>query len=116
MSVNLSASNIPLGTPVQVTVIPFNGATSSAMSGGLAGTVQNSTASASVTVPLDQPAVLAAIATFPITASLGTGPLYAEGEEVTHVRVTANLRAPTKVTYLTASGREVPAVPAPPRW
>ena len=77
------------------------------MSGGFTGTAQNSTASSSVNVPLDQPAVLSAIATFPITASLGTGPVYAEGEEVTHVRVAASLRAPTKVTYLTASGREV---------
>jgi hypothetical protein len=40
-------------------------------------------------------------------ASAGEGPVYAEGEEVTHVRVAAVFGGPSSVTYITASGREI---------
>ena len=60
-----------------------------------------------------------ATATFPLVASAGHGPLYAggpvpspasggiEGEEVTHMKVTAVLGGPSQLSYLTRSGREV---------
>jgi hypothetical protein len=53
--------------------------------------------------------VLTAAATFPLVASAGSGPLFAEGEEVKWVRVAATFGGPSTVTYLTASGKEVPA-------
>jgi hypothetical protein len=51
--------------------------------------------------------VLTATATFPLVASTGGGPVYAGGEEVTHVRVAAVLGGASRVTYLTRSGREI---------
>jgi hypothetical protein len=42
-----------------------------------------------------------------LVASLGTGPLYVEGEEVTHIKVAATFGGLTQVTYLTRSGREI---------
>jgi len=55
------------------------------VSGGLAGTLASSTASASGTLPLDQPAALDAEATFTL-AALFDGPIKYAGEEVTTVR------------------------------
>lgn len=99
-----------------MTVFPRTGATARATSPGLSGPLENTTATVNVSVPLDQPAILAASATFALVASLGTGPLYAEGEEVTHVRVAATFGGPSTVTYITASGKEVPAEQFAWRW
>jgi hypothetical protein len=107
IEVALTASNIPLGTVIQVTATPQSGAKTTATSSGLAGTVASSTATASINLSLTQTNVLTATATFPLVASLGTGPIYAEGEEVTHVRVAAVLGGASRVTYLTRSGREI---------
>jgi hypothetical protein len=109
MTIDLAASNIPLGTTVTVTVKPQNGAASSATSTALAGTLAASTATASVTIPTNQPSVISASATFTLAALPGAGPVFAEGEEVEQVRVAAVLGGPSQVTYLTASGRELPA-------
>ena len=109
MVVGLAASNIPLGTAVMVTVRPLNGTTSSAASTGLAGTLGASTATASLTIPTNQPSVISASATFTLAALSGAGPLFAQGEAVERVRVAAVLGGPSQVTYITTSGREVPA-------
>jgi hypothetical protein len=107
VTVNLAASNIPLGTTVSVTVTPQVGAPSTATSTALSGTLASSAASASVTVPLDQPAALDAAATFTLSAMLDSPIKYA-GEDVTTATVTARLSGPSQVRYFTASGREVP--------
>ena len=109
MTIALAASNIPLGTTVTVTVKPLDGAASSATSTALTGTLAASTATASLTVPTTQPSVISASATFTLASLPGAGPLYANGEEVEQVRVAAILGGPSQVTYLTASGRELPA-------
>jgi hypothetical protein len=107
VAVALSAANVPLGTTLQVTATPQSGAKTTATSTGLAGTLASSTATANLTVSLTQTSVLTATATFPLVARAGEGPLYAEGEEVTHVRVAAVLGGASTVSYLTRSGREV---------
>jgi len=109
MTIGLAGTNIPLGTTVAVTVKPQNGAASSATSTPLSGTLGASTATASLTIPTNQPSVISASATFTLAALLGAGPVYADGESVTHVRVAAIFGAPSQVTYITTSGREVPA-------
>jgi len=109
VAVNLEASNIPLGTTVTVKVTGQTGAATSATSTGLSGTVASSTASASVTIPTNQPSIISATATFTLV-SLGVGgPVYAQGEAVERVQVTAVHGGPSIVTYLTASGNELPA-------
>jgi hypothetical protein len=107
--VTLTASNIPLGTAILVTATPQSGSKTSAISTGLTGTVASSTATASLILSLTQVSVLTASATFPLVASAGSGPIYAEGEEVKWVRVTATLGGPARVLYITDSGKEVPA-------
>lgn len=107
MAVVLTATNVPLGTTILVTATPQSGAKTTATSTGLAGALGSSTATANLTVSLTQTSVLTASATFPLVASAGAGPLYAGGEEITHVRIAAAFGGPSAVTYLTLTGREV---------
>ena len=92
-----------------MTAKPLDGAASSATSTPLAGTLAASTATASLTIPTNQPSVISASATFTLAALPGTDPLLAQGEEVDRVRVTAALGRSSHVTYATKSGHEVPA-------
>jgi hypothetical protein len=107
VDVVITASNIPLGTAILVTATPQTGTKTTATSGGLTGTLQSSTATASISLNLAQTNVLTATATYPLLASAGEGPLFADGEEVTHVRVAAVLGEGSRLTYITRSGREV---------
>jgi hypothetical protein len=106
--ITLEASQVPVGTVVTVRSAPLQGGVSS-ITGPLTGTDTASTASVSLTLPTNQPTVLTAEATFALLASAGSGPLYAEGEEVKWIRVASTLGGASTVTYITASGREVPA-------
>ncbi len=107
VEVVLTASNVPLGTAIQVTATPQAGSKSTATSTGLSGSLASSTATASLMLSLSQTSVLTASATFTLVACAGDGPIYADGEEVTHVKVAAVLGGPATITYLTRSGREV---------
>ena len=107
VTVNLVASNIPVGTTVQVKVNPQGGAATS-VNALLSGTTAASTASASATLP-NGVSVISATATFvlPTTASIDAPTQFA-GEPITHVRVAAVYGGPSTVTYITASGKEIP--------
>jgi hypothetical protein len=107
VEVVITASNIPLGTAILLTATPQTGAKVSATTGGLTGTLQSSTATASISLNLAQTSVLTATATYPLMASAGEGPLYAEGEEVTHIKVAALLSGQSRLMYVTRSGREI---------
>jgi hypothetical protein len=110
VAVTIAGANIPVGTTVTVTVKGQIGSSSST-SATLSGSLASSTASASVTIPTNEPSVISATASFTLTASSGGGPVYAEGEEVERVRVSASLGGPTQVAYITKSGREIVAAP-----
>ena len=105
VTANLVAENIPPGSAVTITVKGLTGGDSSS-SAVLSGTLGSSSASASVTIPPNEPFVLSASTSFPL-ASLGGGPVYVKGEEVGLVRVTATVGGPTQIAYITRSGREV---------
>lgn len=107
VEVVVTASNIPLGTTIQVTATPQSGELTTATSTGLSGSLENSTATANITLDLSRTSVLTATATFPLLASLGGGPVFAEGQEVKWVKVAANYGGDSKVTYIAASGKEV---------
>jgi hypothetical protein len=62
-----------------------------------------------VTIPTNEPSIISATATFTLIASGGGGPVYAEGERVERVRVSATLGGATEIAYITASGREIVA-------
>lgn len=106
VAVSIAASNVPLGTVITITVSGQNGNAGSTASTGLSGSVASSTASANVNIPLDQPAIVSATGTF-LISDLGGGPVYAEGEPIERVRVSATANGVSRVSYITKSGREV---------
>ncbi len=109
-SVDLAASNIPLGTTVSVWVTLAYGPSwvyAPVTSTALSGTLASSTATASgVPIPT-QPFLLNAEATFTFVGARDSPIRYA-GEEVTTATLTASLGDPSRIQYFTASGREVP--------
>jgi hypothetical protein len=107
VTVNIAATNVPVGTALTVTVVGFIGASSSATSTQLSGTLASSTATASVTLPTNEPSVITVAATFAIAALDGQGPYYADGEPVDRIRVTARGGGPGVLAFITRSGREV---------
>jgi hypothetical protein len=106
VAVTIAGANIPVGTTVTVTAKGQVGSGSSA-NATLSGSLASSTASASVTIPTNEPSSISASASFTLAASSGGGPVYAEGEEVERVRVSASLGGPMQVAYITKSGREI---------
>jgi hypothetical protein len=109
VTVGLAASNVPMGTTVQLTATPQSGSKTTASCALLDGSQANSSCTASISIALTQTNILMASAVFPLVASAGDGPIYAEGEEVKWVRVASVLGGPSTVTYITATGKEVPA-------
>lgn len=105
VNVALSASNIPLGTTLQVTLTPENGARVVAQSTALSGTLASSTASASITVP-DGISVIQASGTIDVAGSQLTA---SNGEKVKLIEVGATYGGRSTVTYITETGRRISA-------
>lgn len=106
VTVQIAASNVPLGTAVTIKVVPATGAPTTATSAGLAGSVASSTASATVTLPPGA-GVITATATFnaaDLSAALFPGGLpMLNGQPPQHVEVAA-MADGTSRTYLVAAG------------
>ena len=68
-TINLAASDVPLGTTVTVRAVPLIGSASSATSSALTGTMQSSTATASLAIPAGA-GVITAVTSFPVTSAL----------------------------------------------
>ena len=102
VSVALAASNIPLGTTLQVTLTPENGARSNTQSTALTGTLASSTATASVTVP-DGISVIQASGTIDVAALA----MMINGERIKSIEVTAVYGGKQTTTYITASNKRI---------
>lgn len=107
VEVAIEASNVPVGKVVQVTLIPPIGTPSTVNSGPLAGTQEASSATASVTLPPGMSALFAT-ATVDLTAADAQA-LSLEGEQVERMEVTAAYSRGSELTYITQSGRRIPA-------
>lgn len=105
VSVVIEATNVPVGTVVQVTVIPATGIRSTVDSSALAGTGASSTATATVELPAETSAV---VATAELNLTTGQGaPLFIDGERVERLVVAGAPGVPDEVTYVTKSGRRI---------
>lgn len=102
----VTGANIPVGTTVTVKAIPSVG-TSVSASSALSGTDASSTASVQLNISKAYPSLITASVTFQL-ASLGIGPIYAEGERVDKIRVETAIGKGSTVIYITESGREIP--------
>ncbi len=103
VSIEISATNIPAGTSVKITATPLHGSQTSA-DVTLAGTNASSTATASMSISLTEPSVFTATTTFTIQTAM-----FYDGEKIEKVRVAANVGKESDVTYITESGKEIPA-------
>lgn len=102
VNVALAASNIPLGTTLQITLTPENGARTTTQSTALTGSLAASTATASVTVP-DGISVIQASGTIDV-AALG---LVINGEPIKKIEVNAVFGGNQTITYITASNKRI---------
>jgi hypothetical protein len=100
--VALSASNIPLGTTLQITLTPENGTRTATQSSTLTGTLAASTASASVSIP-DGLCVIQAAGAIDVAASA----MMINGERVKSIEVAATFGGKSTVTYVTASNKRI---------
>lgn len=110
VEVVLSATGIPVGTVVKVTVTPYTGAVAGVTSSPLAGTTSSSSATASITLGGGH-SVVAAAATFTVTQAAAMGiavPEFYAGEPVESVRLAANYGGHATWFAVTRGGREVP--------
>lgn len=111
VTVVLTTTGVPPGNTVKLTVTPANAAAISVTSPALTGSTESATASVSVTLPTG-PSVMSAMTTYTVVAALGDAmSIYAQGERVEKVRLSAVLGRESMATLITVSGKEyeVPA-------
>lgn len=109
--ITISASGIPVGTVVKLTLSqPYNDKVT-ANASALAGTLQASTSTGSINIPSGS-SVLMASTTYALSVAMGDAlKVYAGGERVEKVSLAAVMGGEMRVTLITVSGKEfeVPA-------
>ena len=105
VTVALEASNLPLGTIIQVTLTPSKGARTTVQSTGLTGTEAASTATASITLP-GGISVVSALAVIDLTLAK-LEPMFLDGERVRRIEVAATFGERSELIYVTESGRRI---------
>jgi hypothetical protein len=103
--IDLAASGIPLGTTINVSIKPETGDPVNATSTPLSGTVSNSTATATATMPTGS-SIISASVTLSASAGLAVPFMYG-GEPVKNVRVASVLGGKSSVFLITESGKEI---------
>lgn len=109
LTIIVSANNIPAGSTV--TVKALSGVTNDVVSaaGILTGSNESSAAAVQLSFSTGYPSLLTVSTTYQATAFLGI-PAFADGEKVAQVRVDSQVGGDSVVTYITESGKEIPAV------
>jgi hypothetical protein len=110
-TVAFSASGVPVGNTIALTVTPLRGTPSTATSGPLAGSAASSTATANISIPQGI-STLTASASYTITVAMGEMlRQYAGDERVARVMLTATYGGASTAKLITVSGKEyeVPA-------
>lgn len=106
VTVAFATTGVPVGNTVTLRVTPAYGTAITVVSPAVTGTSTAGTASVSVTLPTG-PSVLSASTTYTIVTAMGEAlSIYAQGETVEKVRLSATMNGPTLVTLITASGKE----------
>lgn len=107
--VALTATNTPVGAPTAITVrlIPQSGSPTNVPAANHSGTFSSSTASADVTFPVGRVSVVQAFAAMTLTGQTASLFPLIDGEPVERVMVAASPGAPSTVSLVTKSGKEV---------
>lgn len=109
VTVIVTATNIPIGTSVTVKAQPEFGNSIKSASATLTGTDTSSTAAVQLDIPIGYASLLTVSATFQAATAALEAPIFADGEKVAQIRVDSQLSGASTVTYITESGREIPA-------
>ena len=106
VTVNLQASNLPVGTVLQVTLTNELGERTTVNSTPLAGTQASSTATASVTLPTSGIAVISASVTLNLLIAYDK-PIYIDGERIDKMEIAAAFGGGSDVTYISTTGKRL---------
>jgi hypothetical protein len=109
--VNLTATNIPVGSTATIYVTPAAGnASTQALSNAFVGNSNGvSTATATVSLSPGNNVLLASV-TYTVAQQVASALPRFNGEYVAKIRVDAEMGSASKVTYITASGKEYPVI------
>jgi hypothetical protein len=110
VTVEIQTNGVPVGTVVNVKVIPANGVPITVDSPPTVGTEASASTSVDVDIP-DGESVISATTTFVVTAALNDtlkpfAPI-AEGEAIEKVRLSVEPGQAARLVLLTSTGREV---------
>jgi hypothetical protein len=106
VTVELTATGVPTGGTISVTVSPAAGSSVSVTSTSLAGTLASSTATAQINVPNGLSSVQAST-NFTVPLALVESLTRYAGEMVKNLRLTSVMNGGSKTLAITSSGREV---------
>lgn len=104
VTIAIEATNIPVGTVVQVSVIPISGVRTSVQTAPLTGTHAASVTSASLALTAGM-SVLTASAVVDVSQQA----IVIDRERINRIEVTASYGGPFELTYVTQSGRRIRA-------
>lgn len=106
VTVELTASNVPLASAIELTVVPVIGDAVTTTSTPLAGTEASSTATATITLPQGVSVITASVS-YSITIVMGEAySPFAEGELVASMRIDASPGQTSMTTLIAVSGKE----------
>jgi len=106
VTVNLQASNLPVGTVLQVTLTKESGERTTVNSTALAGTQASSTATASVLLPTSGVAVISASVTLNLLIAYDK-PIHIDGERIDKMEIAAAFGGRSDVTYISTTGKRL---------
>lgn len=110
LSVVVEGTNIPNNTAFTLKAHPSIGGTTSDVTrtGTLVGTQETTSATVSLTVSSAYPSILTVYTTVNAIVAFNE-PVYADGELIAQVRIESTVGGSSSLTYITESGREIPA-------
>jgi len=112
VTVEFAATDVPLGSTVELSVAPTSGASTTVVSAGLTGTVANSTDSVQATLPQGSSILLASVS-FAVTAEIGSRfAAFTNGEMVAMVELRSSLGGGLSSMRLTTESGRIIDVPA----
>jgi hypothetical protein len=106
VTVDLAASNVPVGTVVRLRATPLVGTLTTADSSALTGTLQSSTASASLEIPAGT-GVITAVTSFPVSTALLQRLPVIPGLTPTAIEVVADATGTSRAFVIAADARRV---------
>ncbi len=106
VQVGLATSGVTVGSTIELTVVPASGVAYSVTSEPTTGTTESASTSVGIDIP-DGKSILQASVTYTVVAAVGDMmSVYAQGERVEKVRLSAILGGSSMATLITVSGKE----------